>query len=291
MSTSENIGNPDPELIDKKYVHKFKDENVHIYNFRRTLCHTIDADFFEKNMRFSLTEEEYNYVLSFYSRQLLASGTQAYVFKGTLASVSAKEVEQLNKQEWRYFNKCFVKTEKNKYILRQDVTEIEKQWCLLNVLKRSEHYVNDENHKKLAEILEKVEGLKKENSFIANIYANTAHPYFFEHPLDHVPGMLVLEACRQVGTAYFHIYGKVPICGIEMVLVELKAKFDSYVELNFPVKLLIRIDDIKQHKKGYWSSATEEVLVFQNGHKIAEVKIRGNCVDKKTLNRIKSRRR
>ncbi|MFE9674738.1 ScbA/BarX family gamma-butyrolactone biosynthesis protein [Streptomyces sp. NPDC006259] len=50
---------------------------------------------------------------------------------------------------------------------------------------------------------------------------NTAHPVFFDHPLDHVPGMLLLESARQavlletsgkrVPTAYhavFHRYGE-----------------------------------------------------------------------------------
>jgi hypothetical protein len=214
------------------------------------------------------------------------------MFKGANHSLLVEEVEnlELNKQELRYFNECFfLYPDENKYLLREGVTEIEEEWCFLNILKCTELHVTDEDKKKLANILEKVEGLKRENSFIANIYANPTHPYFFEHPLDHVPGLLILEACRQVGTAGFHIYGKVPIQEVEMMLAELNAKFHNYLEINSPIDVAIFAEHVKQHKKGYWSSASMKAFVFQNGYKIAEVKVVGNGIDKKTLNRIRSR--
>ncbi|KUO12758.1 ScbA/BarX family gamma-butyrolactone biosynthesis protein [Streptomyces sp. DSM 15324] len=55
---------------------------------------------------------------------------------------------------------------------------------------------------------------------------NTAHPVFFDHPLDHVPGMLLLEAARQVARL-LGIDGQSPIL--------YHASFHRYAELDEPV--------------------------------------------------------
>jgi hypothetical protein len=35
----------------------------------------------------------------------------------------------------------------------------------------------------------------------ATIVVDTSHPTLFDHPLDHLPGMLVIEACKQTAIA------------------------------------------------------------------------------------------
>lgn len=37
--------------------------------------------------------------------------------------------------------------------------------------------------------------------FAATLIVNESHPYFFDHPCDHVPGMLLLEGCAQLAMA------------------------------------------------------------------------------------------
>ncbi|MER7573577.1 ScbA/BarX family gamma-butyrolactone biosynthesis protein [Streptomyces sp. NPDC126514] len=55
--------------------------------------------------------------------------------------------------------------------------------------------------------------------------ADTAHPVFFDHPLDHVPGMLLLEAARQA----VQVMG-----GGKRVPASYRATFDRYAELDRP---------------------------------------------------------
>ncbi len=58
---------------------------------------------------------------------------------------------------------------------------------------------------------------------------DTAHPVFFDHPLDHVPGMLLLEAARQAvraGTRTRHRH-RTP--------VSFRTVFHQYAELDRPV--------------------------------------------------------
>ncbi|MER5431444.1 ScbA/BarX family gamma-butyrolactone biosynthesis protein [Streptomyces sp. NPDC002588] len=55
---------------------------------------------------------------------------------------------------------------------------------------------------------------------------DTAHPVFFDHPLDHVPGMLLLEAARQVAWL-LRPDGQTPVA--------YRAVFHRYAELDEPV--------------------------------------------------------
>jgi hypothetical protein len=282
-----------PQLIDKKYVHKFKQENVHIYNLRRSLCRTISAEFFEKYMPSLLTQQEYNYISKFYFKQFQNCDyfEPIYILQDAINCISLKELEnlQLSKQDFKYFNKCYLfKPDENKYVLREGITEIEEKWCLEKILKRAELQITDADTKKLAEILEKVEKLKKANSFIANIHVNPTQSYFFEHPLDHVPGMFILEACRQIGIACFHMYGNTPFQGVNFLLTDFNAKFQNYIELDFPIYAQISVENLKYHKKGYWSSLNLNIGVFQNGRESAKIKINGTCIEEKILKRIRT---
>ncbi|MEV7596548.1 ScbA/BarX family gamma-butyrolactone biosynthesis protein [Kitasatospora sp. NPDC089797] len=56
--------------------------------------------------------------------------------------------------------------------------------------------------------------------------ADAGHPVLFDHELDHVPGMLVLEAARQAAQRLQHPEPVVP--------VELVTSFDRYIELDRP---------------------------------------------------------
>ena len=58
---------------------------------------------------------------------------------------------------------------------------------------------------------------------------NPAHPILFDHPVDHVPGMVLLEAARQ---AVHHLHYPEPV-----TVVQLSADFDQYVELDAPTQV------------------------------------------------------
>ncbi|WP_181804105.1 ScbA/BarX family gamma-butyrolactone biosynthesis protein [Streptomyces shenzhenensis] len=55
---------------------------------------------------------------------------------------------------------------------------------------------------------------------------DTSHPVLFDHPVDHVPGMLLLEAARQAAHAMPTTPGLAP--------VRFDAKFSRFVELDVP---------------------------------------------------------
>ncbi|MEU3281208.1 ScbA/BarX family gamma-butyrolactone biosynthesis protein [Streptomyces antibioticus] len=63
---------------------------------------------------------------------------------------------------------------------------------------------------------------------------DTAHPVFFDHPLDHVPGMLLLEAARQAARLHSPA-GRAPVA--------YHARFHQYAELDEPLWIDIKGDD------------------------------------------------
>lgn len=96
------------------------------------------------------------------------------------------------------------------------------------------------------------------------------HPYFFEHKLDHVSGMLLLEACNQLGTA-----AAARLCALapnEVVFKCLDAEFHEFAALDQPIKLEARVE----HSTAEPSAAcalTLDVRVTQCEHALAALRI------------------
>ena len=89
-------------------------------------------------------------------------------------------------------------------------------------------------HKHRAEnvLLERIAPLgAPEHRFAALVRVEPSHPFFFDHPLDHVPGMLLIEAARQFGVAVSHRYYGVP-GDFAFVLEGVEVSFERYAELD-----------------------------------------------------------
>jgi hypothetical protein len=64
------------------------------------------------------------------------------------------------------------------------------------------------------------------------LVVDTSHPHFFDHPQDHVPGTLMLEALRQSAVAV-----AAPVLGAApqgLVVTSCSTDFKRYVELGRP---------------------------------------------------------
>lgn len=72
------------------------------------------------------------------------------------------------------------------------------------------------------------------------LIADTTHPSFFDHPLDHVPGMLMLESARQAALLYVDALGWSPT---ETVLEACEAHFTQYAALSPPASCRIRREE------------------------------------------------
>jgi hypothetical protein len=74
----------------------------------------------------------------------------------------------------------------------------------------------------------------REGAFHAPVAVDPGHPVLFDHPLDHVPGMLHLEAFRQLALAVVGRTSGLPPA--ESTVLGLRAKFSGFVELDLPAQ-------------------------------------------------------
>jgi 3-hydroxymyristoyl/3-hydroxydecanoyl-(acyl carrier protein) dehydratase len=83
-------------------------------------------------------------------------------------------------------------------------------------------------------------------SFTSSLIVDYTHPYFFDHPCDHIPGMLLLEGCAQLALAAFAETTSVPrgrtaICSYAV-------NFAQFVECGLPTTLTAQVnadDDVE----------------------------------------------
>jgi len=74
------------------------------------------------------------------------------------------------------------------------------------------------------------------------------HPFFFEHPLDHIPAMMLVEAGRQLGIAISHLYLGVPF-GYLFATQSFDIRFTEFAELDVPVTISASVTD-KRYRRG-----------------------------------------
>ncbi|WP_328647557.1 hypothetical protein OHS58_06835 [Amycolatopsis sp. NBC_00348] len=70
------------------------------------------------------------------------------------------------------------------------------------------------------------------DTLTANVLVDRSHPALFDHPLDHIPGMLLFEALRQAGAlAAYELNGSAPS---RLTLVGCRAEFTRFGEFELP---------------------------------------------------------
>lgn len=80
------------------------------------------------------------------------------------------------------------------------------------------------------------------------------HPVFFDHALDHVPGMLAIEALRQAAVA------AIGLPGARLAAVD--AQFDGFLELGQDCTVVPRV---KAEQRGGWDALVD---IEQNEHSV-----------------------
>lgn len=127
-------------------------------------------------------------------------------------------------------------------------------------------------HKVLAEnvLIESIERASAdEDRFIARMRIDPHHPFFFEHALDHVPSMMLIEGGRQLGIAVSHLFLGVPF-GTAFAPTEIHARFSQYAELDGPVEIHCEAHD-KKYRKGLLSRMRLDGSFQQRGRAIGDM--------------------
>jgi hypothetical protein len=83
------------------------------------------------------------------------------------------------------------------------------------------------------------ECLDGRSAVVASLIVDPTHQYFFDHPCDHVPGMLLLEGCAQLSVATCAAAG--PIAARALISAY-DVNFQQFVECDRPTMLTARVE-------------------------------------------------
>jgi hypothetical protein len=111
------------------------------------------------------------------------------------------------------------------------------------------------------------------------------HPYFFEHAYDHVPGLLMVEAGRQIGTAVAHMFYKVDFNTV-FVLSEMNIRFFKYVELEKPLFVKSTVRN-KLERRGKLMQMEYDGYFVQEDHEVAYMGGTWQMIDKRIIARFR----
>lgn len=123
----------------------------------------------------------------------------------------------------------------------------------------------------------------------ADVIIDLSHSFFYEHPLDHVPGLLLVEAVRQMGTAITHLhYGAA--FGSVFVLNEMQIKFSQFAEHTAPLLIKMRIHDVVR-RRGRVSALRCASVWWQHERGIGTMDAQWSVYDAQTMSRLRGVRR
>ncbi len=126
------------------------------------------------------------------------------------------------------------------------------------------------------------------DAFACNMVFDHTLPFFFEHHIDHVPGLLLVEGARQMGTAVSHLFYDIDLQHI-FLLGYINVTFNSFIELHSGVTLRMTMDDAytadgKAARKVFRC----KVAAIQDGKVKAEIESMWRCIPRKAMTRIRS---
>ncbi|MBL1278481.1 MAG: hypothetical protein COB30_020595 [Ectothiorhodospiraceae bacterium] len=124
-----------------------------------------------------------------------------------------------------------------------------------------------------------------ENTFECEMVFDDEHKFFFEHRIDHVPGLLMLEAARQMGTAICHLFYDVDY-NYSFIIDFSNISFKNFTELNkkITVRTVIEADVRKKNRKIFSGKS----FVIQDDVVIAEVESTWRCLHKKLWDKLRA---
>jgi hypothetical protein len=112
--------------------------------------------------------------------------------------------------------------------------------------------------------------LDVQNSFYAYALPKLNCNFCFDHELDHIPFIMVVEIFRQIGVATSHTHHQIPLKGYKNTMDELEFGSLKFVELDMPMlitcedKILKNTSSIQRRKIYYKMYQNNELCAFMS---------------------------
>lgn len=119
--------------------------------------------------------------------------------------------------------------------------------------------------------------------YLAKVKIRPDHPYFFEHASDHLPGLYIIEAGRQVGLAIPHIFYDVGY-DYGFVLEGCDMRFSGFVNLLDDLVVECRIFDTV-YRRGKLQSLSFDGIFRQKGQACVHYQSHIKLIHRKLLSR------
>jgi hypothetical protein len=127
----------------------------------------------------------------------------------------------------------------------------------------------------------------RRDHFEGRLCVQRGHRFFFEHPRDHVPGLYLIEAGRQMSVAVAHMFYGVPF-GTEFVMTDLTVEFRNMANIHDP---LTAHNVMSRHvyRKGQLMSMHSSGAIRQGGLDVARMAGTMVLMDPNLLKRLERR--
>ena len=129
------------------------------------------------------------------------------------------------------------------------------------------------------------EEITKHKEYKAFVIPPLKNSFFFDHNYDHIPGMVFVEAVRQMSVHVSHSFLNVPF-GDVFIIQEMGFKFEHYANLNDPI-ILRWLPDTLTFKRDTFRRGHGVTNIIQNDKKVGHVTGAWATVPEKVLKRAK----
>ncbi len=270
--------------IEKRFVHKSFEENVHISEIYREIPGLIPGGVMAR----VLTAGGDGPLLL--QRTCICLSAVDYAYTGYPVVLSEKEfadtVRRSSGAEVRLLEEAFVPGA-GRRALDPGVLEDARHERLLRLFQKQGLAATEREKKIISDLLEEFE-FEKPLVFRGRLIVDPRHAYWFEHPNEHIPGMLLIEGGRQMGLAVGHRYGGIPFAGVHNVIGEMNARFFNYADISHEIAIKTVVEQVRTGREGFWTWGLIHIHFFQHEHELGRLTIDSAAVKSKVLNRIRS---
>ncbi len=282
--------------INKSLAHKARDENVFVKDLRRAIPGVLSASTVETLILPQLTETDRNFFLAYYQPSDNQVFDEPYYVLFDLPRELPERLfvdrsdhaEPFTPSEERIVRRYYT-AQAGAFHLTSSVSERDSV-VLTQIFERRGLSLSESDRTSLANLLESVPGLQLEDVYHGVMRMDPGHAFFFEHPNEHVPGMMLVEAARQFGMACCHLFGQIPLRGYQFIIREIHVRFQDYVNLNYPATFKAELKSMTKRRTGEWHEVNMQISVLQQGSVCAEMEFPAQFVSKRSFQRLRADR-
>ncbi|MGH3682509.1 MAG: ScbA/BarX family gamma-butyrolactone biosynthesis protein [Natronosporangium sp.] len=113
--------------------------------------------------------------------------------------------------------------------------------------------------------------LSGERRLQSTLIVDRGHPYLFDHPLDHVPGNLSVEACRQAAVAAVsRVYG---LAAKSLTVIGAAIEFGEFAEIDLITRVTATVGELGHHEPTGSACIPVTVELTQAGAAVASAQM------------------